>query len=47
MHLLSGFRARVVIFLLVLLILWQIFRTWPEGGEYHVSEYVDGASIAK
>lgn len=37
MHVLSTFRIRIIIFLMVLLILWQIFRTWPDGSSFQVS----------
>lgn len=37
MHFLSASRIRVVIFLMVLVILWQIFRTWPDGPTYRVN----------
>lgn len=37
MHLLTATRIRFIIFIFVLLILWQIFRTWPDGTELEVS----------
>lgn len=35
MAFINAFRIRIVVFVLVILLLWQIFRNWPSDGEYH------------
>lgn len=35
MGILNAFRIRIIVLILVLFILWQIFRNWPSENEYH------------